>query len=90
MGVENGKIIKGVIMSQPNAQEVWVKAAREDNSLLPNKKSLELCQGNDGIKINPEGGVCHVYDMQYSDYITDYDTRRINGLSGTNENGNDG
>lgn len=77
-------------MSQLNAQEVWVEAAKQDNSLLPNKKSLDLCKGNDGLKLNPEGGVCVVYDMQFSDYITDYDTRRINGLKGDNLNGNDG
>lgn len=78
-------------MAQPIAPEVWNRAVKEkDANLLPNKKTRELFKGNGGIQINPEGGICHLWDFVIPDYITDYDDRRINGLSGVNVEGRDG
>lgn len=78
-------------MAQPIAPEVWNRAVKEKNpKLLPNKKTRELFKGNGGIQINPQGGVCRLWDMQISDYITTYDDRRINGLMNLNSEGHDG
>lgn len=78
-------------MAQPIAAEVWNRAVKEkDPGLLPNKKTRELFKGNGGIQINPEGGICHLWDFIIPDYITDYDDRRINGHQGVNVEGRDG
>lgn len=49
-----------------------------------------MFKGNGGIKINPDGGICHLWDFEISDHINTYDDRRINGLSGKNTEGRDG
>lgn len=81
-------------MAQVIAPEVWQEGI-EDNTLLPGRHTTGLFTGS-GVKIANnigEDGVnkaCRVWDMQISDYITDYDDRRINGLSGRNSEGRDG
>lgn len=82
-------------MAQVIAPEVWQEGI-DDNRLLPNRYTLDIFTGS-GVKIanNFENGVnvaCRVYDMQVTDYITDYDDRRLNGLGGpaNNQHGADG
>lgn len=81
-------------MAQVIAPEVWQEGI-EDNSLLPGRYTLGIFTGS-GVKIANnigEDGInqaCRVWDMQISDYITDYDDRRINGLTGSNTEGRDG
>lgn len=81
-------------MAQVIAPEVWQEGI-EDNQLLPGRYTTGLFTGS-GVKIANnigEDGInqaCRVWDMQISDYITDYDDRRINGLSGKNAEGRDG
>ena len=45
-----------------------------------------------GVKIANNNEACRVWDIQVTDYITDYDDRRINGLIGPKQNttGQDG
>ena len=77
-------------MAQVIAPEVWQEGI-DDNRLLPGRYTTGLFIGNTGctnIANNP--GACRVWDIQISDYITDYDDRRLNGLSGNNGNGADG
>lgn len=81
-------------MAQPIAPEIWQEGI-EDNMLLPNRYTVGIFTGN-GVKIANNIGqdgvnqACRVWDIQVSDYITDYDDRRINGLAGTNTEGRDG
>ena len=81
-------------MAQVIAPEVWQEGI-EDNTLLPGRYTTGLFTGS-GVKIANnigEDGInqaCRVWDMQISDYITDYDDRRINGLTGKNAEGRDG
>lgn len=81
-------------MAQVIAPEIWQEGI-EDNTLLPNRCTVGLFTGS-GVKIANnigEDGVnaaCRIWDMQISDYITDYDDRRLNGLSGENSEGRDG
>ena len=75
-------------MAQPIAPEVWQEGI-EDNQLLPNRYTLGIFTGS-GVKIANNNEACRVWDIQVSDYITDYDDRRINGLSGRNTEGRDG
>ena len=81
-------------MAQVIAPEVWQEGI-DDNTLLPGRYTTGLFTGS-GVKIANnigEDGInqaCRVWDMQITDYITDYDDRRINGLSGDNSEGRDG
>lgn len=81
-------------MAQVIAPEVWQEGI-DDNTLLPGRYTTGLFTGS-GVKIANnigEDGInqaCRVWDMQITDYITDYDDRRINGLSGKNSEGRDG
>lgn len=77
-------------MAQPIAPEIWQKGI-SDNRLLPGRYTTGLFVGNTGVQNianNPQA--CRVYDIVVSDYITDYDDRRINGHAGTNTEGRDG
>lgn len=77
-------------MAQPIAPEIWQKGIA-DNRLLPGRYTTGLFVGNTGVQNianNPQA--CRTYDIVVSDYITDYDDRRINGLAGTNTDGHDG
>ena len=75
-------------MAQVIAPEVWQEGIR-DNSLLPGRYTTGLFTGN-GVNIANNASACRVYDIQISDYITDYDDRRLNGLAGLNSEGHDG
>lgn len=75
-------------MAQPIRPEVWMEGI-DDNRLLPSRYTNGLFIGS-GVKIANNNEACRVYDMQISDYITDYDDRRLNGLTGTNSEGRDG
>lgn len=75
-------------MAQPIAPEVWQEGI-DDNRLLPGRKTCGLFTGN-GVKIANNAQACRVWDINVSDYITDYDDRRINGHHGTNADGRDG
>ena len=75
-------------MAQPIAPEIWQEGI-DDNRLLPGRKTCGLFTGN-GVKIANNAQACRVWDINVSDYITDYDDRRINGLNGTNSEGRDG
>jgi hypothetical protein len=82
-------------MAQPIAAEVWQNGI-DDNRWLPGRHSIGIFTGN-GVPIannfDPVTGInraCRVWDIQVSDYITDYDDRRLNGLAGTNTDGRDG
>lgn len=78
-------------MAQPIRPVEYCRAVREnDPGLLPNKKTTELFRGNNGFQLQPDGGIVHAWDIIISDYITDYDQGRRNGLTGENPNGNDG
>lgn len=76
-------------MAQPIAPEIWQEGI-DDNRLLP-MRIKDLFTGS-GVPIANNGEACRVWDMQISDYITDYDDRRINGLAGPDSNteGRDG
>lgn len=79
-------------MAQVIAPEVWQEGI-DDNRLLPGRYTTGLFIGNTGCKnIANNFEACRVWDIQVTDYITDYDDRRINGLLGSpqNGNGNDG
>lgn len=75
---------------QPIAPEVWQEGI-DDNRLLPGRYTTDIFTGS-GVNIANNGEACRVWDMQISDYITDYDDRRINGLAGPSANteGRDG
>ena len=76
-------------MAQVIAPESWQEGI-DDNRLLPNRYTLGLFTGNTGVKnIANNLEACRVWDIQISDYITDYDDRRLNGLGGNTE-GRDG
>ena len=66
-------------MAQVIAPEVWQDGIN-DNQLLPNRYTVGLFTGR-GINIANDGRACRVYDIVTSDYITDYDDRRLNGLA---------
>jgi len=79
-------------MAQVIQPEEWVQGL-DDNRLLPGRYTTGLFTGNimgsnKSIANNP--AACRVWDIQISDYITDYDDRRLNGLAGTNTEGRDG
>lgn len=78
-------------MAQVIAPEVWQEGI-DDNRLLPGRVTAVLFQGSlaPNAKIANDKGALRVYDMSISDYITDYDDRRLNGLAGTNTEGRDG
>ena len=78
-------------MAQPIAPEVWQEGI-DDNRLLPGRVTAGLFKGTlaPNAKIANDKGALRVYDMAISDYITDYDDRRLNGLAGTNTEGRDG
>lgn len=65
-------------MAQVIAPEVWQRGIR-DNSLLPGRYTTGLFTGS-GVNIANNAQACHVYDYIGTDYITDYDDRRLNGL----------
>lgn len=75
-------------MAQVIAPEVWQEGI-DDNRLLPGRYTTGKFIGN-GVNIANNGEACRVWDIQVTDYITDYDDRRINGLSGKNAEGRDG
>ena len=78
-------------MAQVIAPEVWQEGI-DDNRLLPGRVTAGLFQGSlaPNAKIANNGGALRVWDMAITDYITDYDDRRLNGLAGTNTDGQDG
>lgn len=78
-------------MAQVIAPEVWQEGI-DDNRLLPGRVTAGLFQGSlaPNAKIANNGGALRVWDMAITDYITDYDDRRLNGLAGTNTEGRDG
>lgn len=75
-------------MAQPISPMVWQEGI-DDNRLLPGRYTSGLFTGS-GVKIANNNEACRVWDIQVSDYITDYDDRRLNGLAGTNADGRDG
>lgn len=83
-------------MAQVIQPEVWQEGI-DDNRLLPGRYTTGLFTGS-GVKIANNQEACRVWDIQVTDYITDYDDRRINGLLGNKwgknadnkYNGNDG
>lgn len=77
-------------MAQVIQPEVWQEGI-DDNRLLPGRYTTGIFTGN-GVKIANNNEACRVWDIQVTDYITDYDDRRINGLLGSPQkgNGNDG
>lgn len=78
-------------MAQLIAPEVWQEGI-DDNRLLPGRVTAGLFQGSlaPNAKIANNQSALRVWDMAISDYITDYDDRRLNGLAGTNADGRDG
>lgn len=76
--------------AQVIAPEVWQEGI-DDNRLLPGRYTTGLFTGS-GVKIANNNEACRVWDLQVTDYITDYDDRRINGLIGprSNAHGHDG
>ena len=78
-------------MAQPIAPEVWQEGI-DDNRLLPGRVTAGLFQGSlaPNAKIANNQSALRVWDMAITDYITDYDDRRLNGLAGTNTEGRDG
>lgn len=78
-------------MAQVIAPEVWQEGI-DDNRLLPGRVTAGLFQGSlaPNAKIANNQSALRVWDMAISDYITDYDDRRLNGLAGTNTEGRDG
>jgi len=77
-------------MAQVIRPEVWQEGI-DDNRLLPGRYTTGIFTGS-GVKIANNEEACRVWDIQVTDYITDYDDRRINGLIGPshNEHGHDG
>lgn len=77
-------------MAQVIRPEVWQEGI-DDNRLLPGRYTTGLFTGS-GVKIANNNEACRVWDIQVTDYITDYDDRRINGLGGPTKNteGRDG
>lgn len=77
-------------MAQVIRPEVWQEGI-DDNRLLPGRYTTGLFTGS-GVNIANNNEACRVWDIQVTDYITDYDDRRINGLIGPteNEHGHDG
>lgn len=73
-------------MAQVIAPEVWQRGIR-DNSLLPGRYTTPIFTGS-GVNIANNAQACHVYDYIGTDYITDYDDRRLNGLSNLSDNNN--
>lgn len=71
-------------MAQVIAPEVWQEGI-DDNRLLPGRYTTGLFTGS-GVNIANNQQACRVWDMQVTDYITDYDDRRINGLIGPKSN----
>lgn len=67
-------------MAQPIRPEVWQQGI-EDNTMLPGRNVLKYFKGsNPAIKsIANCAEACRVWDIVTTDYITDYDDRRING-----------
>lgn len=76
-------------MSQPISPQIWNKAALEDNRLLPDRYTNGIFTGK-GVNIANNEEAYAYDDILVSDRIFDYDDRRINGLSGLNEEGRDG
>lgn len=76
-------------MAQPIAPEVWQEGIN-DPRFLPGRKTRGMFTGKGVKDIANNGEACRVWDINISDYITDYDDRRINGLTGTNADGRDG
>lgn len=86
-------------MAQPIAPEVWIEGI-DDNRLLPSRYTNGLFIGSYGANVANNLESRRVWDIQVSDYITDYDDRRLNGLAGVslgsignqvaNAQGNDG
>jgi len=81
-------------MAQVIAPEIWQEGII-DESLLPGRYTTGLFTGN-GVKIANNYEACRVWDISITDYITDYDDRRLNGLAnvegaaGFNADGRDG
>ena len=77
-------------MAQVIRPEVWQEGI-DDNRLLPGRYTTNIFTGK-GVNIANNEDACRVWDIQVTDYITDYDDRRINGLIGPshNEHGHDG
>ena len=77
-------------MAQVIRPEIWQEGI-DDNRLLPSRYTTNIFTGK-GVNIANNEDACRVYDLQVTDYITDYDDRRINGLLGSPQsgNGNDG
>lgn len=78
-------------MAQPIAPEVWQEGI-DDNRLLPGRVTAGLFKGSlaPNAKIANNQSALRVWDMAITDYITDYDDRRLNGLASTNTEGRDG
>lgn len=78
-------------MAQVIAPEIWQEGI-DDNRLLPGRVTVGLFKGSlaPNAKIANNLQALRVWDMSISDYITDYDDRRLNGLAGTNTEGRDG
>lgn len=81
-------------MAEIIAPEEWCRGLKE-NRFLPSKYSVDMFKGK-GVNIcnnadpNSPKSACRVWDIVGTDYITDYDDRRINGLAGANSEGRDG
>lgn len=77
-------------MAQVIRPEVWQEGI-DDNRLLPGRYTTGIFTGK-GVNIANNEDACRVWDIQVTDYITDYDDRRINGLGGpaNNQHGADG
>ena len=71
-------------MAQPIAPEVWQEGI-SDNKLLPGRYTTGLFTGS-GVNIANNNEACRVWDISVTDYITDYDDRRLNGLGNISTN----
>lgn len=71
-------------MAQVIRPEVWQEGI-DDNRLLPGRYTTGIFTGK-GVNIANNEDACRVWDIQVTDYITDYDDRRINGLGGPSNN----
>jgi hypothetical protein len=76
-------------MAQPISPQIWNKAALTDNRLLPARYSIGIFTGK-GVNIANNEDAYAYDDILVSDRIFDYDDRRLNGLAGTNTDGQDG
>ena len=76
-------------MAQPISPMIWNKAALTDNRLLPARYSIGIFTGK-GVNIANNQEAYAYDDILVSDRIFDYDDRRLNGLAGTNTDGQDG